>query len=112
MTTVTIQPNNMIVLDPSDSRIVVFDWDDENLAAGVLISGSATWTITAIRQNGATALTKDNESILSGSRKAQARLIATTATAGDEYEVACKITTNETPAQIKEQSIRVLIQNR
>jgi hypothetical protein len=111
MSTLTIAPGQMIIVDPSESRVIVFDWDTLNLAAGVSISGSATWTITAVRQSGVTALTKDSESILSGNRKAQCRLIGTTATVGDVYEVACKITTDETPAQIKERSVRVLIEN-
>lgn len=110
MTTVTLPPSALIRLDPSDTRVIVFDWDDENLAVGVTIT-AAVWTITAVRQTGVTALTKDNESLTGGSRKAQARLIATTATAGDVYEVACKITTNESPTQTKEQSIRVVIEN-
>lgn len=111
MATVSIRPNDMIVLDPSDKRTIVFDWDDDNLAAAVTIS-SSTWTITAIKQIGATALTKDNESLVAGSRKTQLRLLATTASAGDEYELANAIVTSESPAQTKEQSVRVLVQNR
>ena len=111
MTTVTIFPRNAIILDPSDVRIVVFDWDDDNLATSVEISTS-TFTITTVTQNGATILTKDNPSILTGNRKTQVRLIATTATAGDVYELANTIVTNESPTQTKEQSIRVLVQDR
>lgn len=186
------KPNDTIVLDPSDKRVVLFDWDDDNLASGVTIVTS-TFTITAIRPSqrvlsitrvtttatvttaeldgsgtlvaaahglatgdyvsidgadqsdynitaqitvtaastftytvanspttpatgriafGGPSLTKDNPSILSGDRKTQVRLDATTATLGDEYELANAIVTNESPAQTKEQSIRVLIQNR
>lgn len=111
MTAIVVTPGSDIKLDPADKRAIVFDWDTLNLGTGVTISTS-TWTITAIIQTG-TALTKDNESILSGNRKAQVRLDATTATVGDEYEVANKIvTTGETPAQTKERSVRVLIRQR
>jgi hypothetical protein len=56
------------------------------------------------------SLTSDNASIVSGSRKTQVRLDATTGRRGQEYELANAITTNESPAQTKEKSIRVKIQ--
>lgn len=108
----TIEAGGLVVLDPADKRVVQFDWGTDALAVGVQISGSPVWTITAIKQNGASLLTKDNESVVSGNRITQARLDATTATAGDRYRVDNKITTNETPAQIHEQGFFVLIQNR
>ena len=111
MATVTVKPGDTIVYDPADVRTVVFDWDNDNLATSVETSTS-TFTITTVTQNGATILTKDNPSILTGNRKTQVRLIATTATAGDVYELANTIVTNESPTQTKEQSIRVLVQNR
>jgi hypothetical protein len=105
-----IQAGGTIVLDPSDERVILFDWDDTDvLASGVEIS-SSTYTITAIRQSG-TALTKDNESIVAGNRKTQARLLATTASIGDAYWVSNKVTTNEVPAQKIEQRYKVLIQD-
>lgn len=111
MSAVTIRSGDLLILDPAESRVVQFDWDADNLASAVTISTS-TFTITAITQSGATALTKDNPSILTGSRKTQVRLIATTATAGDLYELANTITTGESPTQTKEQSIQVRIQNK
>jgi hypothetical protein len=108
---VTVDAGDTVILDPADIRVIDFDWDTRNLASGVSISTS-TWTITAIKQSGATALTKDNESIVTGNRKTRVRLIATTATRGDKYEVASKITTSETPSQTKEQSFTVVIQSR
>lgn len=106
----TMSPGGLLVLDPSDKRVIQFNWDGA-LAAAAEISTSA-FTITAIKQNGATALTKDEELIVSGNRKTQLRLLATTATAGDIYEVANAIVTNETPAQTVERSIKVLIQHK
>lgn len=111
MSAVTVRSGALITMDPSDKRVVVFDWDAENLAASVAIS-SSVFTITAIKQIGVMALTKDNPSILSGTRKTQVRLDATTATLGDEYELANTIVTSESPTQTKEQSVRVVIQNR
>lgn len=124
MSVLVVYPGDEIVLDPSDKRVLCFDWDKRNLATSITINASV-WTITAIKQAGA-ALTKDNESTLTAAlasaavgrtvtlndRVSQVRLDATTATVGDEYELANKITTTETPQQVKEQSIRVLIQNR
>jgi Na+-translocating ferredoxin:NAD+ oxidoreductase RnfC subunit len=97
-------------LDPSDIRVIQFDWDDEALPAGVTITTS-TFTISVIRQSGVTALTKDNPTIVSGSRKTQVRLLATTATAGDKYRLMNTIVTNESPAQTIERQITVLVQN-
>lgn len=110
---VTITAGGLVVLDPGDKRVIQFDWGTDTLAAGVEIASSgSTFTITAIKQNGATALTKDQESIVTGNRKTQLRLLATTATAGDRYRVDNTIVTNESPAQTHDQGFYVLIQNR
>lgn len=106
----TIRTGGLAVFDPSDKRVIQFDWDAEGLAASVTITTSV-FTIEAIVQGGVTALTKDNEAIAVGSRKTSLRLIATTATAGDSYWVNNKITTNETPAQEIERRFKVLVQN-
>lgn len=114
MSTVTVYPGALITLDPSDKKVIVFDFDALNLATSVLLTNATPLygiTITAIKQNGLTALTFDNASLLSGSRKVQARFLATTATLGDRYTVACKGTTNESPVQEKEYSITILIQD-
>ena len=125
MSVVVRLPDVPVILDPSDVRTVVFDWDDDNLASGVQISTS-TFTITAVKQSGLTALTKDNPAILTAaeattalertvsvaSRATRVRLIATTASDGDEYQLANAIVTNESPTQTKERSVTVLIQNR
>jgi hypothetical protein len=107
----TIEAGGLIILDPADERLLDFTWD-EVLESGVTITAS-TWTITAIKQSGATALTNDNAAILSseGSRVTQSRFLATTATNGDRYWVSNEIVTDETPAQTIEQRFKVLIQN-
>src|SRR5678815_1479933 len=107
MATVTIAPGAVITKDPSDVQTVIFDWDATNLAAAVTISTS-TFTIRALRPASDTALTKDNASILSGSRKTQIRLSA--GTLGALYELTNTITTNESPTQTKERSVRVSVE--
>lgn len=107
----TIQEGGLVRMDPSDKRVFQFNWDDTTvLASGVEITTS-TWTITAIRQSGVTALTKDNESIVSGNRKTQLRLLATTATEGDKYVISNKVVTNETPSQEIEKGFSITVQN-
>ena len=105
---VTIQPGGLVVKDPADVRVFVFDWSD-NLATAVTIVTS-TMTITAIRPSTDTALTKDNAGILTGSRSTSVRLAA--GTLGALYEVANTIVTSETPAQTKERSFHVLVEQR
>lgn len=109
--TVVVSPGGFVTLDPNDQRLFTFDWDTLNLEPGVTIATS-TFTITTLRQSGPTALTKDNEIILVGGRSSQVRLLATTATLGDRYEVANKIVTNEIPSEQKERSFKVSIENK
>lgn len=125
MSVLVVKPGAVVVLDPSESRLIVFDWDERSLAAGVGITTS-TFTITAIQQSGGTALTKDNPAILTASeastalertvsvasRATRVRAIATTATLGDEYELENVILTNESPTQTKAGSIRIRIENK
>lgn len=112
MSTITIHEGQLVTKDPADVKVYTFDWDTENLAVGVtIVALSSTWTITAIRPSKVdTALTKDQESILAGSRKTQLRLSG--GTLGQTYEIANKIRTSETPFQEKERSFRVLIENK
>lgn len=123
MSVVLVQPGGSIELKPSDSRTVAFDWDRRSLRSGVIISTSS-FAIAVVRQIGATALTSDNPGLLNAtdasiacertvgaSRVTQVRLIATTATEGDEYLIENTVVTNESPTQTKKQSFRVLIRN-
>lgn len=125
MSVLVVKPGDVVILDPSESRLVVFDWDRRSLASSVQISTS-TFTITALQQAGGTALTKDNPAILTASeattalertvsvasRATRVRLIATTATLGDEYELENVIVTDESPTQTKAGSVRIRIGNR
>lgn len=106
----TIDDGELIVKDQADVSVYVFDWDVlAALATGVTITTS-TFTITAISPAGDTALTKDQASILTGSRKTQIRVAAGTAKA--KYRLDNTIVTNETPAQTKERSVFVTVEQR
>ena len=105
----TIDDGGQVTKDPADIRTYIVDWDARHLATSVTIVTSV-WTITAIRPSADTALTKDQDSILAGTRKTQIRLSA--GTLGAIYQVTNTIVTNETPAQTIERSFRVLVQNK
>lgn len=105
----TIQDGGLIVKDPSDISVYTFDWDTEHLAPTVTIVSSA-FTITALSPVGDTALTKDQESTLVSLRSTQLRL--TGGTLGARYEIANRIVTSETPAQTKERSCYILIEDK
>lgn len=110
MSTIIVSEGALVTKDPADIKVYQCDWDTHNLAVGATITTS-TWTITAVSPSIVdAALTKDNESVLTGDRKTQLRLTA--GTLGQIYEIANKVVTNETPAQTKERSFRVLIENK
>lgn len=110
MSVLTVRPGDLVTFDPSDIRVLEFDWDDENLAVAATIVTSV-FIIKPLRGY-VVSLTKDNESVLTGDRKTQVRVNATTARVGQQYRLSNKILTSETPAQTKEQSIEILVQNR
>lgn len=103
-----VSPGGLVVQDPNDQRVYVFDWDAENLDAGITIVTSS-FTITAIRPSDDTALQKDNEGVLSGSRKTSLRLYG--GTVGALYEVANKVVTSASPAETKERSFKLKVEN-
>ncbi len=107
MSTITVAPRGLVTKDPSESKVILWDWDTNSLAADVTITGS-TFTITTIHPSGDAALTKDNEAVLSGSRTTQLRLVG--GTLGASYTLKNTITTSESPSQTKERSVVVLIE--
>lgn len=110
MSVVTIRPGQLVLKDPSEKRVYQFDWDTSNIAIGAAIA-SSTFEITAIHAAaGDTPLTKDNESLLTGNRKTQLRLLG--GTLGRQYEITNHIITNEVPAQEKERSFKILIEHK
>ena len=109
MSAVIVRPFALVPKDTNESRLILFDWDDENLAAAAAITTS-TWTITRLEPALAldtSTLTKDSESIVTGNRKTQCRISA--GTLNGRYRLTNKIVTNESPTQTKEKSIDISI---
>ncbi len=90
--------------DPDASLLYVVDWTSW-LPSGRTISTSA-WTIAGPDA----ALTKDNETIVSGSMKTQIRLLG--GTEGREYTITNRIVTDGSPTQTADQSFSVAITQR
>jgi hypothetical protein len=100
----SIRSGGLTVKDPNSAELFVMDWDEEHLETGVTIA-SSSWSITGADS----VLTSDQASVLAGSRKTQVRLSA--GTVGGRYTVTNRIVTNESPAQTKDASFKVLIQD-
>jgi len=105
---ITVSDGKTITKDPSDISVYVFDWDAEHLAAAVTISTS-TWTLTGISGDVTTTpMTKDQPSILAGTRKTQIRLSA--GAIGSRWRLDNAIVTSESPSQQKERSIYIKVE--
>lgn len=105
----TVQDGQTIPKRAADADVYQFDWDARFLADGVTIATS-TFAITAIEPSADTALVKNNESILTGSRKTQVRVQGGTDAA--LYRLDNTIVTSESPTQTKKRSIYIRIQER
>ena len=105
--TTEIHSGGLLIKDPNSSEVYTVKWDVEHFSAQPTVQiATSTFTITGTDA----VLTKDNEVILAGNRQTQLRLLA--GTLGAKYTVTNRIITNETPAQTKDASFKVLIQNR
>ena len=110
MTVETIAEGARVLKDPSDIKENTIDSDTQN-HNDAATNSTKTRTITAISPSITdTALTKDQATILAGARKTQIRLSA--GTLGQKYAIANTIVTSESPAQTKERSFTVLVQDR
>jgi hypothetical protein len=98
-----IHSGGQLTKDPNSEEFVTVDWDIEHLPEGVTIDVS-DFEITGPDAE----LTFDNDDILTGQRQTTLRLIG--GTEGKRYTVTNRITTDETPTQIKDASFRVLVQ--
>jgi hypothetical protein len=106
---ITVDDGSTVLKDPTEYRVMTFDWDDRSLATSVTIS-SSSWTITGESGDTTTTpLSSDNTSVLTGSRKTQIRLSA--GALGSTWRVSNTITTNESPANIKTRSVWVRVEN-
>lgn len=123
MSTVVIRSGALVVQDPSDVKVYVFDWDADNLAPGVTIPTSS-FTVTAVSPSTVdTALVMDSPARLTAAEASAAlgrtvtldnratRVRLASPTVGQVYEIANMIITSETPSQTKERSFRLLGQN-
>jgi hypothetical protein len=107
----TVPDGSTVLKDPSDIAVYQVDWDALHLAAAVTIVTS-TFAVTAVRPSTATVPTISVTSplgIQSGSRKV--KLSLTGGTAGALYRVTHTIVTSETPAQTKERSWWLKVEN-
>ena len=122
----TVKDCELVTIDPNDSVVLDWDWDARNLADGVQLA-SSTFALTAVRQSGSPTVTVDNDAMLTAAqataalgrtvtldnRVTQIRVIGGgDVSLGDLFELANAVTTNETPAQIKERSIRILVEQK
>jgi hypothetical protein len=105
----TFRPGALVVKDPDEQEVYDADWDTEHLATGVTITNSV-WTITRLSGVPTGLMTFDNDTVSSGGRTTQLRLLG--GTEGQRYRVTNEIVTNETPARTKDRSFFVLIQTR
>lgn len=96
----SVQPGATIRKDPSAQLLYEFDWTDWLGAASIATS---TFTITGPDS----ALTKDNPTIVSGSKKTSVRVLG--GTAGKTYKLNCNIVTNETPTQTDDRSVNIAV---
>lgn len=96
----TIDDGGLTTQDVDESRVYTFDWTD-NLGSTPEIVTSA-WVLTPLDATGGASseLLKDNEAVVTGNKKTTVRLRA--GIAGTKYQVVNRITTDETPAQMKE----------
>ena len=99
-----IQSGGMLPKDPDSIEVYEVNWDRRHLATGVTIT-SSDWFI----EGPDSALTGDQETVLTGSRRTTIRLTA--GTLNKKYRVTNRIVTNETPSQTKDAFFDVKIEH-
>lgn len=104
----SIRQGGLLVKDPDATEVYTFDWDDEHLEAAVTITGTPNITVTLLSGVSTGLMTSGDVSLLTGNRKVQFSL--TGGTLGQKYQVTNRIVTNESPAQTKDASFKVLVQ--
>jgi hypothetical protein len=110
MSSLVVHDGATITKDPADILVKHFDWDAENLAAGVIIANASITVAAVSGDTSTTPLTRDQVTFLPGSRKVQFRISA--GAAGSLWRVTNQIVTNESPAQTKERSVYVSVVER
>ena len=102
---ITITDGGYTEKDSDEALSYTFDFDTLNLAPGVQLISAGTFVITP--NDG--VLLQDNPELLVGNRKTKVRLRA--GTIGVKYEIANRVQTNESPAQIKEKRFYLRIKS-
>lgn len=112
-TIVTVRDGQTVVQDPGESLVYHFMWGrlnlqpDVNIASGVMSIRKITPT------TGSPVAAVDNDLVLTDGRTHQVRVVSGGDSAnGHLYEVTSRIVTDEVPAQTKERSFRIRIQQR
>lgn len=100
---ITISDGGFCDKDSDEVLVYVFDYDAFNLAAGVELISVGTFIVTP--DDG--TLVIDSELLLTGNRKTRLRIGG--GTVGEEYEIANRVTTNESPSQTKEKRFTLRI---
>lgn len=101
---ITVNDGTLILKDPSDVSTYTFDWDDA-LATSVTIASITCGVVALGGDTTTTPLTLSTASplgIQSGSRTVKVQLTA--GAVGSKWRVNCKVVTSETPAQTRERS--------
>lgn len=109
---VTVRDGATVTQDPSDALVYEFDWDTENLGSSVTIVTSA-FTATQISGPTAPAIVASDASplgIQAGSRTT--KVLVSGGSVGARYRVSNTIVTNENPAQTKDRSFFLKVEER
>ena len=122
MAAIVIYPGFQVTQDPSAVKVYVFDWDLLNLPTTVGIATS-TFRVSGISPSyDDVALTLDQDARLTAAEASAAldrtvtgdfratRVRVSSGTMHQVYEVVNRIVTDETPAQTKEKSFRILVE--
>lgn len=107
---ITVPDGSLVTKDPSEILVYMFDWDAENLPAGVTIA-SENSTITGMSGDITTTPASITvHTIQTGNRKVLVRV--TGGALGSKWRISNFIVTNESPDQRKERSIFLIVEER
>lgn len=95
--------------DPEDKRVYWLDWDEDNLGEEVELTGAGTITIEPDGDATSPVLAHDSLALRDDHRSVNVRIYG--GSLGARYRVSHKITTNESPAQTKEKSFFVVVED-
>lgn len=109
MPVLIVRDGGVVTKDPADQRVILVDWDTDNLPDTAQIAQS-TFTITRLSGSSDTPLTHDSAAIMDGGRNTQLRIVG--GALGSLWRVDNTIVTNESPAQTKDRHFKVWVQQK